>query len=307
MTRSSVLVLGAAGRFAPLVATLARTGHHVRAATRDLESPTARGLPTAGAEIVGVDLDDVDSITAAAQGADAIFFGGTAHAAGPGADERHGYLVVDAARAVQVSHLVYVSVAGAEEVTDVPLFESKRRVEQRLTASGVPYTIIAPTFFMENLWNPWNVASLARGRFPSPIAPARTIQQISIGDVIELAARVIAEPSEFIEARIPVAADDVSALDAVEIIAQHTGQRLSIDDHPSGGPAPLFSWLERVGYSIDIDQLRRRVPSISWRRYADWVRSQDWSFLWEATDGVSRPSAGRERWGRCTNDVPRQR
>ena len=141
------------------------------------------------------------------------------------------------------------------------------------------YTVIAPAYFMENLWNPWNVASLARGRFPSSIPPAREIQQVSIGDVIQLATHVIVRREEFAGERITVAADSISAFDAVEIITRQTGRHLDIDTHPSGGPLPLFAWLNRVGYAIDVDALRRRFPTIRWHRFEEWVPTQDWSVI----------------------------
>jgi uncharacterized protein YbjT (DUF2867 family) len=187
--------------------------------------------------------------------------------------------VVDAARAADVGHLVYVSVAGADRPTEVPLFESKRRVEEYLTSSRLPFTIIAPVYLMENLWNPWNVPVLASGRFPSPVPPTRKLQQIAIADVVELASYVLGRPDEFVGQRLEVASDELSALDAVEIVAGLTGRRLEVAAAVSGGPLPLFSWLDRMGYAIDIDRLRERFPEIGWRRYREWAQVQDWSIV----------------------------
>jgi hypothetical protein len=38
--------------------------------------------------------------------------------------------------------------------TGIPHFESRYKVEQHIKNLGIPYTIIGPTFFMENLLGP---------------------------------------------------------------------------------------------------------------------------------------------------------
>src|SRR5436309_10790158 len=139
---STVLVCGSTGRFREITPRLLERGHTVRAATRDPGAPAARDLRRRGATIVEADLDDVAGLRAAADGADAVFAGGTAHVAGPEADARHGANVAEAARDAGVGHLVYVSVAGADRHSGVPVFASKRAVEGRIRALGVPATIV---------------------------------------------------------------------------------------------------------------------------------------------------------------------
>jgi len=64
-------------------------------------------------------------------------------------ETREGINIVHAAARVGVKHLVYSSVAGADRATGVPHFDSKFEVEKELRTSGVPFTIVAPVFFME--------------------------------------------------------------------------------------------------------------------------------------------------------------
>jgi uncharacterized protein YbjT (DUF2867 family) len=234
---ADVLILGATGRFASLVAVAVAAGHRVRAATRDPGSAAGLALAARGVEVARVDLDDPSTIAAAASGIDAVFAAGTAHRAGSAADVRHGRHVVDAAREAGVAHLVYVSVAGADRPTGVPLLESKRTVEEHVAASGVPSTIIAPVYFMENLWNPWNLPVLAAGRFPTPVPRSRMLQQVSIGDVVELTTYVLGRADELARERIEVAADELTASDAAEVVAGLTGRTsLDIDANIDRGP-----------------------------------------------------------------------
>jgi uncharacterized protein YbjT (DUF2867 family) len=55
---------------------------------------------------------------------------------------------------LKAEHLVYSSVVNADKNTGIPHFESKYKVEQYIDKLGIPYTIIGPTFFMENLLDP---------------------------------------------------------------------------------------------------------------------------------------------------------
>ncbi len=154
------LVLGATGRYSSLVRTLLAAGHRVRAGTRRPKAATQ--LLRSGAQIAPVDLDDVSSIAGATAGVDAMFAAGTFHRSGPEGDVAQGRNVIDAARIAGVPHLVCVSVAGADRRSDVPLFESKHRA-RGASPRAVFRSIVAPMYFMENLWNPWNVTVLTRG------------------------------------------------------------------------------------------------------------------------------------------------
>jgi uncharacterized protein YbjT (DUF2867 family) len=280
-----VLVLGATGRFSSLTERLLERGHRVRAATRSPDSAEAGVLRRLGAGVVRVDFDDVDSIEAATRGVDAVFAAGTAHAAGPSGDVVHGRAIIDAAVAAGAGRLVYVSVAGADSATEVPLFESKRRVERYLRGSSLPFTIVAPVYLMENLWNPWNRPVLEAGRLPSPLPPDRMLQQIPIADVVSFVCHVLERPSDFRGERIEIASDELTALDAAAIVGGLVGRPLSVEK-TSAGPIPMFLWLDRVGYTVNIAELRARLPDVGWHRYSEWAETQDWSPLATASVGA---------------------
>src|SRR5262249_12577391 len=117
MVGLTVLFCGATGRLAALTPLLLSRGHQVLAATPDPASRAARRLRESGAHLVQADFDDPASLRAAAARADAVVAAGTAHAAGPAADTRHGRNIIDAARAARVGHLAYITVAGASRPT----------------------------------------------------------------------------------------------------------------------------------------------------------------------------------------------
>ena len=288
----TVLVAGATGRFRPIVPLLLERGHHVRAGTRDRDSAAARELAVLGAELVVCDFDDPSTIEDAARGADAVFASGTAHRAGPAGEERHGRNLADALAAAGAPHLVFVSGAGADRRTGVALFDAKRAVERRIAELGLPATVIAPVYLMENLVNPWNLAALRAGILPTPLPPARRLQQVATPDVLALAVLAIEQREAVIGERIEVASDAPAGAEAAAALTrllgrEFTARQLPRADLPPGLTA-LFAWLEHDPSPVDIGALRERFPGITWHRFDDWA--DDHQALLAEASGTSRCS-----------------
>jgi uncharacterized protein YbjT (DUF2867 family) len=279
MTHKRVLVAGATGRLGVIVDVLLDRGHSVRAMTRDAASPAALRRRAAGAAVVHGDFDDPDTIAAAAAGVDAMFATGTAHRAGPEGELRHGRNLVDAAAAADVAHLVYGSGEGAAPDSPVPLFRVKHQVEEYIRSLPIAHTILAPVYFMENLFNPWNVPMLQAGAFPSPIPVELPMQQVAIADLVQVAALAVERPDEFSGQRLAIASDELTAEQAADILSRELGREFSAEQLPSQGLAPglraLFDWLEHNRQSVDLVALHARYPEVGWHRYEAWLRSQD--------------------------------
>jgi uncharacterized protein YbjT (DUF2867 family) len=278
MSTKTIVVAGATGRFGGLVEILLERGHRVRALTRDPQPAPASRLRALGAEVWLGDFDDPRTIARAARGADALFAGGTAHRAGPESELRHGRNVAGAASEAGVRQLVYVSGDGASADSPLPLFRAKFAVEHHIGSLGIPHTILAPVYFMENLFNPWNVPALRAGVLPSPVDVARPLQQVALRDVLSLAALAIESPERFDAMRIRIASDEVSALDAVAAIAHVHGvelepRRLRADELAPGLRA-LFGWLSDVGHDVDVEALHGRYPGVGWHGYSQWIAGQ---------------------------------
>jgi uncharacterized protein YbjT (DUF2867 family) len=278
LTVKTVVVAGATGRLGGLVDVLLERGHRVRALARAPAAPPAMRLRHLGAEIHRADFDDPGSIARAARGADALVATGTAHRAGPEGELRHGRNVAGAAAEAGIPHLVYVSGDGAAAASPLPLFRAKFAVEHHIASLGIPYTIIAPVYLMENLFNPWNLPALRAGVLPSPIDVGRSLQQVALADVLSLAALMVESPERFDRARIPVASDQLSAEDAAAAITREIGVELEPRELPrdqlTGGLRALFGWLSEVGHSVEIDSLHERHPEVAWHTYAAWVASR---------------------------------
>lgn len=262
-----VLVAGATGRLGAVADVLLERGHAVRAITRDPESQAAARLRDAGAEIAFGDFDQPDSIVAAAAGVDAVFATGTAHKTGPDGELHHGRNLADAVAAAGAPHLVYSSGDGAAADSPLPLFRAKFALEQHIRSLPIRSTILAPVYFMENVFNPWNHAALEAGVFPSPIPVEEPLQQIAIADLVSFATLAIERPDEFTGRRIALASDELTAHEAAR--ALHLRAEYAPPEAP--GLRVLFGWLEREGHHVDIAALHDQYPEVGWHDYSSWA------------------------------------
>ena len=137
--KSPVLVLGATGGQGGAVAgALLARGTRVRALVRRADAPSVRRLGDQGVEAVVGSLDDRIALGAAMRGVAGVFAVTTPFESGVDAEVAQGRAILAAAIDEQVAHLVFSSVAGADQHSCVPHFESKAITESELAGSGVP-------------------------------------------------------------------------------------------------------------------------------------------------------------------------
>jgi uncharacterized protein YbjT (DUF2867 family) len=271
----STLVLGASGRIGgPVARLLLDRGHGVVAGVRDPGSPAAARLERAGAAIVRADFDDPPSLEVAARRADVVVATGTAHRAGAAGERRHGIALAKAVARAAGPSLVYVSGAGADRPTGVPVFESKRAVEERIVELGLVATILAPAYFMENALNAWNLEALARGRFPLALAEDRPLAQVAIADVAAMAVIAVERFDELSGQRIELASDELTGPQAAARLSRATGRRFVFERADAPPPLrALFAWLQAEGFAIDLPALHARYPDVGWLSFEAWARS----------------------------------
>jgi uncharacterized protein YbjT (DUF2867 family) len=145
-------------------------------------------------EAVGVDLRDAAGWARAAAGLGA---GGEACALyhicpNVQPDEQViGALALAAARGAG-AHFVYHSVLHPQAEA-MPHHWAKLRVEEMVFAAGVPFTILQPSAYMQNILGGWE--SIARdGVYRTPYPVTSRLSLVDLADVAEAAARVITEP-----------------------------------------------------------------------------------------------------------------
>ena len=162
-----ILVAGATGVVGGMIARgLLEQGKEVRVLVRR-DSPSSqlvqRGLATSaetlietGAQPVHGDLRDRASLDAALEGVETVI--STANSALRGGADNPQSVdldgnrnLIEGARDAGVEHFVFVSLLGAAPDHPAPFLRAKGQSEASLRESGMGYTILAPTAFME-LW-----------------------------------------------------------------------------------------------------------------------------------------------------------
>jgi len=282
-----VLVTGATGKQGgAVVEALLTWGHQVRALTRNSASPAANRLREHGVEIAVGDFSDQDSLVRAARGADAVYAMSTPYEQGAEKETGQGVTITDAAKAAGVAHFVYSSVASANRATGIQHFDGKYAVEKHLQASGVPYTIVAPVFFMENLLQPWMLSSLRQGKLAMALPESRLLQQVTVADIGAFVAEVVERRDTVFGRRFDIAGDELTGKEAPAILSNVTGREVHYEEFPpevlrtqSGDMATMFEWFDSTGYTADIKSLRRDFPEVKWHTFEQWARQQEWSAL----------------------------
>jgi uncharacterized protein YbjT (DUF2867 family) len=236
--------------------------------------------------VLAADLEDGISVERAARGADAFFLVTTPFEKGPEAELRAGRWSAWAAREAGVKHLVYSSIAGTEWVTGVPVVDSKRQVELYLQELGIPFTIVAPVFFMENFLGPMFLDGLRRGLLSMPLARTRKLQMISVSDIASVARIAMERPSEFAGKRIEIAADELTGPEIASVLSHATRSPIVFAQEPlanvraqSEDYARLWEWLDRGGFDVDVEGLQRAYPEVAWHTLGGWAREQNFSAL----------------------------
>ena len=215
---------------------LLANGRSIRGLVRSQEK--GADLATLGAEIVIGDLRDPASLRRACEGVTTVITAAHALLGGWGnkssaVDEKGHCDLIDAAKSAGVSHFIYTSGLDADPNHPVPFLRHKAAVEQYLKRSGLDYTIIRPTAFMEThahqligqpLLEKGKVSILGQGDSPRNF--------VAVNDVARLIEMVLDNPQakgEIIEIGGP---DNYTNNEVAHLYAEAIGSEVKIGNVP---------------------------------------------------------------------------
>lgn len=184
-----ILVTGAAGKTGRAVLqALGSYPVEIRALVRTPEH--RHRLPALDRlQVVAGDMLDPQFLRRATDGADAIYhIPPNMHSAEVEMSER----LLAAARQAGVGRLVYHSVLHPQ-LPAMPHHWRKLQVETRVLESGLPFTILQPAAYMQNLLNSW-AQIRDDGVYAVPYPVPTRLQLVDLADVAEVAARVVTQP-----------------------------------------------------------------------------------------------------------------
>jgi uncharacterized protein YbjT (DUF2867 family) len=270
------VVLGATGgQGGAVLDALLRSGRSVRAVVRSASSARSRSLQDRGAELAEADISDAHALALAMRGSAGVFAMTTPFEDGEEAELAQGRAVVAAAGIAAVPHLIFSSVASADRGTGIPHFETKAATERLLADSGVPYTIVGPTYFYDNLLG--GIDDVKAGRLDLAVGLDTPLQQLSRRDLGRFVVHVFDNAATHFGVRIDVASDAPTPRQMAAVLSEAWGREVVAHSHdPAGIESPdmraMFGFLSTTGYSADIPALHDRYPDVGWQSFEQWVR-----------------------------------
>lgn len=233
MTNSKhpILVFGATGRQGGSVAkALLKAGWPVRALVPDSTKAASLQLRNSGVELVQGSFEETKVVRTAMKNAYGVFSVLPASLAAE--DEvRHGISIADIAAETGVNHFVYSSGASVgNELTGVPRFDAKPRIEAHIRQLDMTTTIIRPMIFMEMLVRPG--FGLDEGRLVSLIRSDHSIQLTAVEDIGRFVAAVLADKSRFGGATLKIASDRLTGRELAVILREAIGRPIAYERFP---------------------------------------------------------------------------
>jgi NADH dehydrogenase len=231
-----ILVAGGTGRLGTkVVALLRRRGLQVRVLTRDRRR--AAHLSGSGVEVFEGDVRDLESVRRALAGARTVVsaiqgFAGTKNGSPVTIDRDGNRNLILAAREAAVEQFVLVSVKDASPNHQAELMRMKYAAEQDLKASGLAWTIIRPTAYMETWCDVLGRPLLDKGKTQVFGRGRNPINWVSAGDVAEFVALATLDPAlrgEMIEVGGP---ENLTMTAFVDIFRKETGSTGNVGHIP---------------------------------------------------------------------------
>jgi uncharacterized protein YbjT (DUF2867 family) len=234
-----ILVAGATGNLGgEICRLLIEKGKEVWALVRATsDKARVENLQQMGVELVYADLKDPASVETACQGVTTIISTATTVVSKqPGdsiesvdlAGQTH---LVDAAKKAGVSHFIYISIPANFEIS-FPLVRAKRSVEQHLQESGLTYTILQPSYFMEAWLGPFLGFDIANARAQIFGSGQNKTSFISLGDVARFAVEAVDNPAAQ-NSVLPIGGpEDLSHLEVVQVCEELGGRKFEVQFVP---------------------------------------------------------------------------
>ncbi len=226
MDKKTIVVCGATGNVGGAVveSLLKKKIWKVIALTRKPDAPKAIALQDKGAKLLKADLQNRSSMITAFEGAQLVFgitqpFSSDYKKTDPDAEIQQGHNIIDSCVTNNIEHIVFSTVFGSgDHKTGVPHLDSKLTIVDYLKTTTLPYTILKPASFMDNI---------GRKYFPVKTGYVKgftdgdvKVPYISVADIGEFAAMAFEQKECFRNVEINLMADLVSGNDIAKTLSR---------------------------------------------------------------------------------------
>ena len=225
--RQTILVTGATGTVGRgIVKQLAMQNVTVRAGVHSvIKGENLKRLP--GVEIVEIDFNDPDSLHAAFTNIDQLVL------ITPLAENQLEMArnLVEEAKKQDVKFIIRLSALGAGAEPGIQLGRWHREMEKYVEESGIPFTILRPAGFMQNLVN-YSAESIKReGKFYMPVGEGK-VSYIDTRDIAAVAVEVLMSNKHHGQIYELTGPDALSHQEMAAQLSETTGKQIDFVDVP---------------------------------------------------------------------------
>jgi len=258
-----IALTGATGNIGQIVVpALLKGGAEVTALVRDPEK--AKGLKSQGVNVIGGEFTDAEAVQKAFEGAEAVLM-----IAPPGSDSAKQMSgLITAAKKSGKPHVVRMSALKA--AADAPTENGRLHHESdtELIDSGLPYTILRPHFFMQNIW--MSIPSIKEeGKMYWGMGDGK-MGMIDVRDIADVTVKILLDGGHQGETLGPTGPETITFTQVAEVIAKHLGKEVSY-------------------VSVTFEQVKQSIIKMGWGEWGGQIM-YDYS------------KAYSEGWGDFTND-----
>ena len=134
-----------------------------------------------------------------------------------------GENLVKLCKQMGVSRIIYHSVLHPQALA-MPHHRQKLLVEEKLFESGLDYSILQPTAYMQNILGYRN--SIQAGSYPMPYPVATLLSLVDINDVAEVATNIITQTGHSFASYELVGSPPLSQTEIAEALTRHTNRKV---------------------------------------------------------------------------------
>jgi uncharacterized protein YbjT (DUF2867 family) len=243
-----ILITGANGQTGrAIIKALLSRGERIRAFVHTTEQ--IQEIKSLGEmEVATGDMMDQEAIDKAFIGVSAVYH--ICSAVNP--DEvQIGETVIKAARLAKVEHFVYHSVLHSV-LQDMPHHQKKLMVEELLVNSGIPYTIIQPAVFMQNILESWKLLN-EKGIFRQKFFTTSETRMcmVDLEDLAEAASIILTSPGHTGATYELCGPENLSLSDMIAAMEQHFGREINVETPQDGMFAAQLKKLGVGDYQVN--------------------------------------------------------
>lgn len=229
MARKTIAVCGATGNIGgAVIESLLKKQHwNIVALSRNPEGAKATALKDKGVKLIKADMQNRASMISAFEGAHCVFgvtqpFSSVYKKSNPKGEVEQGRNIVDSCVENGVKHLVLSTVFGRDtQSTGVSHVDSKTTIVNYLKKTEVPYTILKPASFMDNIGT--SFFPVKKGYVRGFTDKDVKIPYIAAKDIGEFAALVFEQPSLYRNNEMNLMSDLVSGEELAKTLSKIRG------------------------------------------------------------------------------------